>query len=397
MEHPSKIFKTRNTQFSWVPKYDCDMSDVDWKIAVAKNHEGGIKKKSPWGNREVTYPYPKGESPIYKQIESMRSTMPTENVISHNGFATYLFSAWRDEAGVVLRPDIIAGTVLKQVATYINKNPDNYRDLYSANEEKITMEVVSPADEISIETLTKMVKNNMKCEELADTFLTEFDCQPPEYAKYTKMCLLQSGISYYNYDSTRCCIPAVMLVGGLSDWTKLLNMLLELKRIFKIATLNRWGEETYDRIYAFAHHAAYVITTLINLSFDQNLKYPTIEKLHNDYTNDKKYTSVDSFYDKMFYIEENRCGSGHPYYCRGWFNIFYLEDAGTLDQFEGGITYVPYMDTQTKRMWYYAMGLAYSIPVEKSGITFYEPYYAEVKHEVLDEELFNKIAMREKK
>lgn len=370
----SKVFKTDFAKSEWVPTYNPDVSDSTWAKAVL-------------GQEGIELFRSKQAGIAFDDIDSYRNTVPTD-AITHKGLASYLFTCWRDEAGVVLRPDMISGAILQQVAKWVCDHPESCRELYSASADKTLMVVQAPADEISIEALTEMVTKDMKCKELSRAFLTNYDSAPATYQQFARMCLLQSGVSYYNYSSTRCGIPAVMITGEHKDWLKLLDMLLTLETIFsKIIYTDKWEDMLTSPIAKLAQSTTGSVLNIIKYAFEDNCD------LQANCTMNGK-TGVTKFFSDIFRIDEN-CGSGHPHYCRGWFNNFYIDGyANVIKSYPEGIAYVPYNDLDTKRMWYYACGLVYSDIVVDNNVTFYTPNYGSVKHEVTNEELFNYIAKK---
>lgn len=96
---------------NWIPDYNPNVSLKSWKEAVDLKPNIDVKEIS--------------------------STLPPGKV-QHRGLASYLFCCWRDEAGAILRPDMIAGTIISQISHQLCK-PGNslYKHLYTMRKRKL--------------------------------------------------------------------------------------------------------------------------------------------------------------------------------------------------------------------------------------------------------------------
>jgi len=83
--------------------------------------------------------------------------------------------------------------------------------------------------------------------------------------------------------------------------------------------------------------------------------------------------------------------SGHDeMIVKGWARRFYLTHGEDLHNFNTSMAYVPYQNIETKRKFIQVSTLAYSQLVDGTAV----PQYGKVKFEILDEALFNTIAMK---
>ena len=149
------IYVIDQTKTKYIPEYEPAMTAEDWIDAVV----GKV-----------------GVSAKQHDIKPVDSDVPEG--VSHRGFASYLFTCWRDEAGVSLRPDMIAGLILNQIASEVCRAPTVYRHLYTDSEKKTKIVAVGTHASI-VDTLMGIVRSKIKEPKLADSFLTEFKSSPP--------------------------------------------------------------------------------------------------------------------------------------------------------------------------------------------------------------------------
>ena len=359
------VYVIDQTKTKYTPNYDPAMTTEAWIGAVVSTVGASASR----------------------EIKPVDSDVPEG--VSHRGFASYLFTCWRDEAGVSLRPDMIAGLILNQIASEVCRSPSAYRHLYTDSDKKTTIKVVGTHDTI-IDGLTNAIKSKIKEPKLADSFLTEFKSAPPGYNLYASACMLQSAIPYFNYAMRSCGIPAVEIVGDLADWQRLLEMLGNLRPLFDIKyeiLEDQWGR-----------NINIIVTSPILILLDRALTITRSIMYYCFGVGDKPtgrydYPTAVEFLRNIFAIVE-RCGSGGPYYHTGWFSDLYINAPAYIHLFDECIAYVPYHYIDESTNWYRAVGLVYSDVAESQGYQLYRPRYGSVLHQVLDQDLFNKIAMK---
>jgi hypothetical protein len=103
-------------------------------------------------------------------------------------------------------------------------------------------------------------------------------------------------------------------------------------------------------------------------------------------------SSASDFFNDIFHYGKNsKCGSGHDTnIVSGWVRNFYLSQGEDLHNFSTSMTYVPYQNIETKRTFVQVSTLAYSDLINGVAV----PHYGKIIFEILNEELFNKIAMK---
>lgn len=326
--------------------------------------------------------------------------------ITHGGLIGYLYYCWAKEIGVELRPDMLYYRLISEIAHDVLKCPNDYRKIFTDSDVKkeILIETTGEYD-LDPETLVAALKKLVPNKEFLDLIVNTKFASEPEGAQLARnIVFCQMGIPYYSYMTCLCGIPSVKIEGTIDDWMLLYNNINRL-----IALLNGINHMT-DFIKQYNN----IIGNIIYFSFGHKV-------------NDVKlmYSNGVDFYKDMFNNDENpRCGSGHtPDVVHGWILKLFLKTYRTseksikvkklvfnngnfkeikeievetyqdinFDDFDADITYVPYKNMETNRMFSKAIGLVYSnYDKENNRLS---PQYGHVIHEVLTIDLFNKIAM----
>lgn len=336
----------------------------------------------------------------FSQIKSILTSY-TSN-ITHGGFIGYLYYCWAKEIGVELRPDMLYYRLISEIAHNLLKRPDEYRRIFTDSDEKKEIMIETTSEyELDPETLVAALKKLVPNKEFLDLIVnTKFTSEPEGAQLARNIVFCQMGIPYYSYMTCLCGIPSVKVEGTFDEWMLLYNNINRLIALLK----------GINHMTDFIKQYNNIIGNIIYFSFGNKV-------------NDVKlmYSNGVDFYKDMFNNDENpRCGSGHvPDVIHGWILKLYMETYKldkkeivktyeynngkmtekeietypdiSLDIIDSDITYVPYKNMETNRMFYKAIGLVYS-NYDKDNNRL-SPQYGYVIHEVLDADLFNKIAM----
>lgn len=336
----------------------------------------------------------------FSQIKPVLTSYTSD--ITHGGFIGLLYYCWAKEIGVELRPDMLYYRLISEIAHDVLNRPNEYRRIFTdSNEKKEIMIETTGEYELDPETLVAALKNLVPNKEFLDLIVNTKFASEPEGAQLARnIVFCQMGIPYYSYMTCLCGIPSVKVEGTVDEWMLLYNNINRLIALLK----------GINHMTDFIQQYNNIIGNIIYFSFGHN-----VDNLILMYSN-----GVD-FYKDMFNNDENpRCGSGHtPDVIHGWILKLYLktyksdkkEKVNTttmkngkfekkevetyedinLNDFDADITYVPYKNMETNRMFYKAIGLVYSnYDKENNRLS---PQYGHVIHEVLDVDLFNNIAM----
>jgi len=236
---------------------------------------------------------------ISKSIDENSIKIMPDSIISsqmdatHKGLMQYIFSAWAQELGVVLKPDVFFYTVVSEIKNQIISNPDKYRHLLTSSDKKEEIIVVG----LTVDTLLDALEQKVPCKDLFNLVSkTSFSTEPKHFKQVLGITMADMGTPYYSYGTTRCGIPKVMVLGEKSEWDKLVASIISLKNIFD-SCCNVLSE--------------YLVNVLGTIN-----KF--IEAVFED--NDKEY-----FRNMFIYHKNPKCGSGHePVVLNGWIKHLYI-------------------------------------------------------------------------
>jgi len=304
-----------------------------------------------------------------------------DSALTHSGLIYYIHFCWAKEMGCVLRPDMILYTILSEISNQILDYPDEYRQLFTHSNKKQDV-VMQDSGTIEgamdprqlIDLLAELVKNkdffNVICK-------TSFKSDVLFAREARFMAFGKMAVPYFNYLTTMCGIQSVDIINNINDWEKLKNKISKLSSILeKIQT-----SETISikRVLAMLKKSSKTIKTLIYYSFGKDYKNILPE-----------YNSRSDFFNDIFSYGKNvKCGSGHDtYLVKGWIKNFYINDTDCdLYKYSPSLSYVPYINLDTKRMFVQVCTLAYS----KISDNIAEAYYGKVTFQVLNQETFKKL------
>ena len=320
---------------------------------------------------------PRGWNP--KDLKFLGGNLPN-NTFTHSGLIYYLHACWAKELGCVVRPDMIYFTVLSEIASCVLKRPNDFKSLFTSKNGKeniIIVDELADTGHLDIHVLCDALRNKVVSKELYQLVCdTNFTSDDPNAREARCMAFCEMGIPYYNYLTTLCGISSVDIQGPFTDWKKLFDTLGRLKSI-----LSRY--DSAGDVSALLGQSFQTVSTIIHFTFD-----PAFQS-------DPKYHTVDGFFNDIFHYGSNsQCGSGHDeYIVSGWARNFYLSHGEDLTNFSPSMTYVPYINIETQRKFIQVSTLAYSDLVNGTAV----PHYGKILFEVLSEDLFNKIAMKNNK
>ncbi len=224
------------------------------------------------------------------------------------------------------------------------------------------------------------------------------------------------GVPYYCYITCLCGIPSVEIKGNVDEW------ILLYEKICKLITLFTKADRGLSYMCEFLKNYSNIIENIIFHSFGVKTNN-NVKIMHNN---------TYEFYKMMFNYENNpTCGSGHvPPIVYGWITQLYLKTwqiRGTVEKEErtwennkmhtkkvvvhkeidlsdlaNDITYVPYKNVETGRMFFKAIGLVYSRnycrnpnSLGMNNDEYLSPQYGSVIYEVMRKDIFDKISMND--
>lgn len=337
---------------------------------IHESRKGELNDLQSW----VSSFAPKGwKTTDFKILES---NLPN-NALTHAGLIYYLHACWAKELGCILRPDMIYFTILSEIASCILKRPKEYQSLFTDQDEKqniILVDLHADQGRLDIRALSRTLRQKVVSKELHQLVCeTEFMSDDPHAREIRCMTFCQMGVPYYNYMTTFCGITSIDIQGLFFDWKKLFDTLGRLRII-----LSKY--DSVGDVRALLDKSFQTVSNIIHFVFDQ--RFPL----------EAKYSTADSFWNNLFHYGANtQCGSGHDrYIVSGWARNFYLSGGEDLNKFSCSMTYVPYTNIETQKKFIQVSTLAYSELINGTAI----PHYGKILFQILDDQVFNQIAMK---
>lgn len=304
----------------------------------------------------------------------------TKTDITHSGLIYYLHACWAKELGCVMRPDMIYFTILSEIANSVIKRPKDFKSLFTdknGKEDIIILDNNADNGGLSIQTLCQSLREKVVNKELY-RLVCDIKFASDDFGAYDARCMAfcKMGIPFFNYMTTLCGISSVDVQGNFDDWKMLIDTINRLLNL-----LSRY--DSIGNVKSLLERSLMTVSTIIHHTFDIN------------YDTDPKYSTAQSFFNDIFHYGSNRqCGSGHDeYIVSGWSRNFYNSQGEDLTNFSTSMTYVPYQNIETGRMFIQVSTLACSDIVNNVAI----PHYGKLKFEILDKDIFHKIAMKNDK
>jgi len=289
---------------------------------------------------------------------------------SHNGLIQYIFTAWAQELGVVLRPDMFLFTIVSEIKNVVYEQPDAFRSLFSTSNEKVDLTIV----DLTIDRLVDALESKIPNKKIFNVITkSKFTSSSPNFETAMAITLCDMTTPYYNYIGTMCGIPKVMIKGDKNEWLYLVNQIKILQNEFNdfsTSVLTLYFARVIDTLNN-------LITSVFEGSFFRIL-----------------WNSKGTYLKTMFTYERNKeCMSGHSdVVIDGWITNFYVKPGDYVNTFSSHLSCLPYYHKDLQKYYYYVSGLT-SSTIDSNG--FLHPNYDVVHCEIIGnnkENIFNIIA-----
>jgi len=279
--------------------------------AVFLNRNGKGPTNKPVSAKEKNEPILVNKSHLSKTFTSKEETIEVtsdcsdkfvfkDHPVCGNGFVSTIHKAFADELPVALAPSHIWTLILQAVSIHVNKNAEQLRDVFVAQEGQKTIIVDMPhlngpgqnsaegwseAFPLFSEKLSGAVKDPKILSDMVELFA---DCGKTESICFT-VAMMDTLKQYFKYRvRTTCGISSVHLLGEAADWISLRD---RARRLCKKLSLDWWAAELIPVLDQFVSLA---------LGCKENL----------------------TFWQHM-YRDLSAQGSGEEYSGRGWINVFF--------------------------------------------------------------------------
>lgn len=148
----------------------------------------------------------------------------------HKGYLWYLYSAFMSDAGIEIAPWYLYNVIFHQIAQVIKNNEEEYRNIFTSSQKKITIKMSTFEFDIGI--YTEYIKKLIPNTEIYDTFFPSWSNPPPNYNECIKGLFADMVQKYYGAYVYGCSCPKVRVLGNQEDWDKLYHTIVKLKEIF---------------------------------------------------------------------------------------------------------------------------------------------------------------------
>ena len=364
----SSIFETKDEKYEEVIK-------LKQKDGISAKHKS-LDKESQWLAGFIDSYQIKMAKEINRNYDSK---------ITHAGLIYYLHYCWSKEQGCVLRPDMIMYCIVSEIVELVLDNPNNFKHLFTEATGKQTLTMlVGKKEDLDVDALCQSLKKIIANKEFYETICeTNFDSQVPNANLALKMSFACMATPFFDYTSTMCGIPICNLQGKIDDWLKLHKTLDKLKQFTP--------KENGQFFTNYIDRAVNIISNIIYFGFGYDIKI----------TKKLSANRVDFFSNIFHYGNNEHCGSGHtPQIVQGWITELYYDGSDfkakrqqDIYLYNKHINYVPYYNYDSGKKYCKFVGLAYSTINKEKNVL--EPQYGIVTYEILDRELFNKLAHTE--
>lgn len=293
------------------------------------------------------------------------SIMSEKTDATHCGLMQYIYYAWANELGVVLKPDVFFYTIISEIRDQIVCNPENYREIFTKTSGKQKLEIY----ELTIEKLVDCLKDHIPNQQFFDIITkTSFTTAPTHFSQVLAITMADMATPYYDYITLSCGIPKITVLGKKIDWLELILSVLKLRKIFLNSSI--------------------INTYLVKVS---NL----IDKFYLAFINKN-----DKFFENIFTLVKNpMCGSGHsPVVINGWICDLYINNPEYINAYPSHLSCLPYMDEDkhnpnNNSYYYYTTGLTSSQIIDGFLYPEFNIQHCMIKHKKA-EKIFNILASK---
>lgn len=148
----------------------------------------------------------------------------------HRGYLWYLYSAFMSDAGIEIAPWYLYNIIFHQIAQVIKENVEEYRNIFTPSQEKITIKMETL--EFDINTYTEYIKQLIPNTETFNTFFPSWSNPPPYYNECIGGLFADMVQKYYESVIIGCSCPKVRVLGNQEDWDNLYLSIVRIKEIF---------------------------------------------------------------------------------------------------------------------------------------------------------------------
>lgn len=184
-------------------------------------------------NGKITYDILRETDIVLSDIDMKLLVGQKENYTFHQDYIRYLDLAYKNDYGIVVKPDFIWFTILNELARMVHSDVEGFRDYFTRLKNKIEIKIIDlqatdiklPVEKV-VEALEFLMPSGIKNEHVVPKFSTL-----NEKSSYAFQCSFLDTVSvYYNYSLYGCGYKKIRVEGKISDYKLMID------------TLKKWGE-----------------------------------------------------------------------------------------------------------------------------------------------------------
>eukprot|EP00727_Mastigamoeba_balamuthi_P012868 m51a1_g8203 putative leucine-rich repeat-containing protein (1951) ;mRNA; f:32454-43889 len=226
-------------------------------------------------------------------------------VQGHQGLSWYVYACWAREKGCVLRPDLVWVAVASEFARDAVAAPLAYRPLFTRPSggcnQTLTTDARSDGNRVPLGRLAGLLEQRLSDRRVAELVAhSDFASAGPRLHQTAASVLAAAASPFYSYST---------IDGGSEEWQRLAAMCRELADHVAACSTPRAAQ--------FAEYCRGVASLACDID----------AYAHCDMAVRANAEAAQAFFSACFWITAS-CGSGHPYFCRGWLSRLYFSTAG---------------------------------------------------------------------
>jgi len=135
--------------------------------------------------------------------------------------------SWAQEKSFELDPQLVWYSVLAELGTFIQKEPDQFKDLFTDSSEKKEIKIPTSSEtDIDPRWFIEVLSSLVPDKELVEAMTSPFESESSEiYKKAVASAFLAAAAPYYDYSTFRCGLPEIVVQGSAKDWEILVDKL----------------------------------------------------------------------------------------------------------------------------------------------------------------------------
>lgn len=189
-----------------------------------------------------------------------------ESNLYNRGFVGLLSKAYSEHLPVAIAPHDIWIVLLSEVTKEVAEHAQQYRSLFTQNEEKQLLTVMSGSmTHMPMEQLSAVLGQNVQFN--SDILFPAFSTQTPIVKEVIQAIFCDMASPYYDYGMFCCGIPRIELLGTTEDWKLLQQSWLDILTVFNSESMHKYTNKIAPILEQFVQTSQ----GHVNLDFWKNI------------------------------------------------------------------------------------------------------------------------------